>query len=68
MLLFIETKQETNELYDITAFKSEQSFREWASGQLDDSDTNKLLESFRLDDYTFNGQNLKAEIRIREVH
>lgn len=67
MLLFIETKQETNELYDITVFENEQSFRHWASGQLDDSDTNKLLETFTLDDYTFNSQNLKAEIKFREV-
>lgn len=67
MLLFIETKQETNELYEITVFENEQSFRDWASGQLDDSDTNKLLETFALDDYTFNGQNLKAEIKFREV-
>lgn len=68
MLLFIETKQETNELYDVTVFESEQSFRAWASGQLDDSDTNKLLDTLTLDDYTFNGQNLKAEIKFREVY
>lgn len=68
MLLFIETRQDTNELYDITVFEDEQSFRDWASGQLDDVDTNLLLQSRVVHDYTFNGQNLKAELTFREVH